>query len=538
MPASFRRAILAALTVLAGCTGPGAQEPGSHASPIINGQNEDGYEATLYLYNLGGVACTGTLISDRVVLTAKHCVLDMPQDGWFAAVGPQGEIAQYEVESIATTDGRDLEGVDIALMTLRDAPGLAPVPLARNFANYAPGDTLTLVGYGQTEDGSAGRKKRTVGDIYSVGPDDSLGVWNNEFLVYGSSTGAGHGDSGGPVFDATGNQVGVMVRANLWDVTICTRIDRFLPLIDGAIDAADGGGGVVDPPDPSGFGDACSGSAECATGLCDAGVCTSGCDLVRGDGCPGGWYCDARGSCGGGVCLRGDSGSGRVGASCGADLDCATRLCADTGDGSGGHCATPCDPASADVCGAGTACASTTDGCGACLATAGDGDGSGGGGFGTGCADASDCSSGWCYEPGANGVCTSPCGVDGFCPGGFECDGEMCAPSGGALGDECATRSDCATGMCGRAGDAATGLCTKSCSDDAACGRGYRCASTEQGAGACWPSDGQNASSIEQATAGLSAGGCSFAGNPEPRPPALAAMLAALVVFFAFRRRR
>jgi len=525
--------LLPFVALFAACVDPGEPAPESRTAAIINGQDENGYEGTLYLYNLGGVACTGTLISDHVVLTAKHCVLDMPEDGWFAAVGPQGEQGQYEVASISTTDGRDLEGVDIALMTLRDAPGVAPVRIARDFGAYSAGDTLTLVGYGATEDGTAGRKRRTVGDIYSIGPDGQNGVWDNEFLVYGDSSGAGHGDSGGPVFDAGGTQVGVMVRANLYDVTICTRIDRFLDLVDAAV-AADGGGGEVEPPppDPSGMGDACSGASACETGLCDDGVCTTSCDLVRGASCPTGWYCDARGSCGDGVCMQGEPGSGRVGATCTTDVECATRLCAD--DGSGGRCATPCDPAANDVCGAGTACVATLGGCGACLATGGEGGGSGGG-FGTGCGSAADCRSGWCFEPGAQGVCTAPCGVDGSCPGGFECDGTMCAPAGGALGDTCLSRSDCASGMCGHSGGDVEGLCTMSCTDDATCGPGYACVPTQQGAGACWPSTG-GGGGLDGARPGLTSTGCRAAG-PTVRgaAPALATFLFVLV---ALLRRR
>lgn len=517
--------------VVAACTAPGPTDVRARSAAIVHGVDEDGYEEVLYLYNSAGVACTGSLVSDRVVLTAKHCVADVPEDGWFAGTGPTGDDLWYEGRSVVTTAGPELDGEDIALITLRDGPPVAPVALARDFGWYGVGDVLTLVGYGETEDGTAGRKKRTTSAIEVVGPAPDSYVADNEFALLGDDTGADHGDSGGPVFDGAGVQVGVMVRADGESWTICTRIDRFLDLVDGAIadaedeplpDDPDPVPDDPEPPAPGALGASCARGAECASGLCDGGRCTARCDVLDRDTCPGGFYCDGRGSCGEGRCVAGTPGSRRIGNECTRDDQCATLVCADPGDGTAPRCATPCPAGGGRGCADDMICHATTDGCGACLRAP-----DAAGAFGTGCADDADCASGRCYAPGPTGVCTAACGPGGRCAPGFECDGELCAPAGGAVGDSCQTKGDCATGMCGHAADGA-GLCTRSCESDGDCGEGFACAETKNGGGACWPSGEQGA---------RRSGGCAIGGQGGAGLPGAVAWAVLLVMTRGMRRR-
>jgi len=475
-----------ALALVCGCAVPA--RPDRHASAIVNGQAEDQYPATLYLYNTAGVACTGTLIASRVVLTAKHCIASVPEDGWVAAVGPVGEVAQVPVTEVTSTDGVQTDNVDVALMVLAEDPGPAPVAFARDFGAHAPGETLTLVGYGDTGDGTLGRKSRTIGDLAEVKPNIANKILNNEFLITANSTNARRNDSGGPLFDENDVQVGLMVRANVEQdcavtdvpcVTVGLRIDRFLDLIDATIAAADGGGAVDPrPSDPLDLGEPCVDGSGCSSALCEEGFCTSRCDLVQGEACPAGFYCDARGSCGEGRCAPGEPGSGRVGERCSRDLECATRLCAVEADGGeDGRCAVPCDPGAEHACGSGAACVEVAGGCGACLDDAD---------LGAACTAPTDCGSGLCED----GVCSAACPDGAACPAGFVCEQALCLPSGGQLGDACDARGDCATGLCGHAsGSGDGGLCTRSCVGDEVCGEGFRCARSTGETGACWPVD-------------------------------------------------
>ena len=67
---------LSLLTLLAlGCAAGDPVFDGS-SQPIVDGELESGYPEVVFLYNISGAACTATIISPRVVLTAKHCVQD------------------------------------------------------------------------------------------------------------------------------------------------------------------------------------------------------------------------------------------------------------------------------------------------------------------------------------------------------------------------------------------------------------------------------------------------------------------------------
>lgn len=75
--------LFCALWATAGCD----REPwppdglGSYQGPIVGGTREPGEDAVVMIFNRG-FGCTASVMSPRVVLTAKHCCQVGPASGW------------------------------------------------------------------------------------------------------------------------------------------------------------------------------------------------------------------------------------------------------------------------------------------------------------------------------------------------------------------------------------------------------------------------------------------------------------------------
>ena len=89
---------------------------------------------------------------------------------------------------------------------------------------------------------------------------------------------------------------------------------------------------VAEPTGGSALGESCTADADCDSGMCrDTGagqVCTQSCDdLAPGASCPGGFYCQRGAVCGQGLCVAGAPGALAAGEACTLDTDCATLVC-------------------------------------------------------------------------------------------------------------------------------------------------------------------------------------------------------------------
>lgn len=120
----------------------------------------------------------------------------------------------------------------------------------------------------------------------------------------------------------------------------------------------------------SGFGQTCSASADCATGLCvdvgGRGVCTSLCAQVP---CPRGWTCTAAEDAVGGrvrICAPDGAVGGRFGDACTGASGCASGLCLFDSRTGGSFCTAPCSGPADCAAVPGLACVTLASGARVC----------------------------------------------------------------------------------------------------------------------------------------------------------------------------
>jgi len=183
--------------------------------PIINGtpDTSSAHQAVVYL-QMNWSGCTGTLIANRVVLTAAHCVSGVSNSGIDVGFGDdQWSMTWRGVSNKWIHPQYDSEYTqyDIALVRLSsNAPvGVTPIPNLPERFELEPNDIgiqLEFVGFGETEYGSSGTKLKATGYLgwlclMSSGCVAGDYVANPKTICYDQNPGGPcHGDSGGPAF--------------------------------------------------------------------------------------------------------------------------------------------------------------------------------------------------------------------------------------------------------------------------------------------------------------------------------------------------
>lgn len=192
------------------------------------------------IYKTEGRYCTGTLIDDTWVLSAAHCMSEVPTDvsvgaetanqptvavaECFLAPGAILSHASCGTFSDVEADALRVPAHDLALLRLTDrvVPTLAvpaSVLRASDAAQALPGKKLRVVGFGNTQlgNGSCPNKESSPPTVrqYAVETCRSVGASGINLVADKPGTLISIGDSGGPAFLPNGTTDEILVGINV-----------------------------------------------------------------------------------------------------------------------------------------------------------------------------------------------------------------------------------------------------------------------------------------------------------------------------------
>lgn len=188
---------------------------------IVNGssvalQDPDSKRAVLLIIRRGNSisSCTGAPISDRVILTAGHCLKDVNKKDVSVIFHPEmtctsGYDISKSIPSVDVLVHKDYKGDNQAKFDLAMVKLASPIPASYQVQSLYDGqsplssDNVLMVGYGITSEGNRDslHLRKT---IKSFKEETAVKDQNIAFDQRTSSGGVCSGDSGGPVYVQVG----------------------------------------------------------------------------------------------------------------------------------------------------------------------------------------------------------------------------------------------------------------------------------------------------------------------------------------------